>query len=95
MMQEQWRALELMYKAKKTRAIGVSNFCPACLECIAKTSTIVPAVNQVDHIILVFKHYASCVQLLYHVGMANVSDPTGALHYNKARGIQVDSESVI
>lgn len=52
-MQQQWAALEEMYRANKSRAIGVSNYCPACLECIAKTATIAPHVNQ----------------LLIHVGM--------------------------
>ena len=48
MMQAQWRVLEEMYKAGKTRAIGVSNFCPACLECLAKASNVTPAVNQLQ-----------------------------------------------
>ena len=48
MMQEQWRALEAMYKEGKTRAIGVSNFCPACLRCLALASNVTPAVNQLQ-----------------------------------------------
>ena len=48
MMQAQWRVLEEMYEAGKTRAIGVSNFCPACLECLAKASNVTPAVNQLQ-----------------------------------------------
>lgn len=48
MLQDQWRALEEMYAAGKTSAIGVSNFCPACLECLAKVSKTVPAVNQLQ-----------------------------------------------
>jgi len=46
MIQHQWLALESLYKAKKTRAIGVSNFCKACLRCIAEVSTVTPMVNQ-------------------------------------------------
>lgn len=46
MIQEQWRALEKMYMAGRTRAIGVSNYCAACLDCIAKTSHVSPHVNQ-------------------------------------------------
>ena len=58
-------ALQLMYKAGKTRAIGVSNFCDACLDCIAKGpavggAVVVPAVNQ----------------LQFHAGMPG-SDPHG------------------
>lgn len=30
------------------RAIGVSNFCAPCLECLAKVSETVPAVNQIQ-----------------------------------------------
>jgi len=48
MMQNQWRALEKHYRENKTRAIGVSNFCAPCLECIAKVATVVPAVNQLQ-----------------------------------------------
>jgi len=46
-MQEQWAVLEKMYKAKKARAIGVSNYCTACLDCIAAKSTVTPHVNQI------------------------------------------------
>ena len=48
MMQEQWSALEKRYKEGKTRAIGVSNFCQPCLECLAKTSSVTPAINQLQ-----------------------------------------------
>jgi diketogulonate reductase-like aldo/keto reductase len=48
MMQAQWAALELRYKQNKTRSIGVSNFCKPCLECLAKTATVTPAVNQLQ-----------------------------------------------
>ncbi len=46
MMREQWSALEEAYAANLTRAIGVSNYCAACLECIAQGATITPMVNQ-------------------------------------------------
>jgi len=46
-MQEQWAVLEDLYKQGKARAIGVSNYCVACLDCLAKTSTIQPMVNQI------------------------------------------------
>jgi len=52
--QEQWRALEdLYYGTHKIRAIGVSNYCQNCLECVAKTARVLPMANQVA----------------YHVGM--------------------------
>ena len=48
MIQQQWRALEAMYSAGRTRSIGVSNYCRACLECIAKVSSVEPHVNQLQ-----------------------------------------------
>lgn len=52
-IQQQWAALEELYAANLTRAIGVSNFCETCLKCVAANATIMPMVNQVQ----------------YHVGM--------------------------
>ena len=46
MMQQQWKALEEEYAAGRTRSIGVSNYCAACLECIAGKATVAPHVNQ-------------------------------------------------
>jgi 2,5-diketo-D-gluconate reductase A len=46
-MQQQWAVLEELYTAGKARAIGVSNYCVACLDCLAKTSTVTPHVNQI------------------------------------------------
>lgn len=43
-----WRALEKLYKEKKVRAIGVSNFHIHHLEDIFAVSDIVPAVDQVE-----------------------------------------------
>ena len=42
MMQGQWAALEQRYREGKTRALGVSNFCAACLDCILSNSTVSP-----------------------------------------------------
>ena len=38
---------KVLFAAKKTRAIGVSNFCISCFQCLNKTMKVVPAVNQV------------------------------------------------
>ena len=43
-----WRALETLYKEKRVRAIGVSNFHIHHLEDLLKTAEIVPAINQVE-----------------------------------------------
>ena len=42
----QWKAMEEFYKAGKARAIGVSNYCPSCFDCI-KDTEVFPHVNQV------------------------------------------------
>jgi diketogulonate reductase-like aldo/keto reductase len=52
-MQQQWAALEELYNAGKVRAIGVSNYCQNCIECLNATAKIMPFLNQVQ----------------YHVGM--------------------------
>lgn len=43
-----WRALETLYKEKKVRAIGVSNFHVHHLKDLLKDAEIVPAINQVE-----------------------------------------------
>ncbi|MGB5498853.1 MAG: aldo/keto reductase [Maribacter sp.] len=43
-----WRALEYLYKEKKVRAIGVSNFLKHHLEDLLKSAEIVPMVNQME-----------------------------------------------
>eukprot|EP00316_Scyphosphaera_apsteinii_P024186 CAMPEP_0119322196 /NCGR_PEP_ID=MMETSP1333-20130426/57520_1 /TAXON_ID=418940 /ORGANISM="Scyphosphaera apsteinii, Strain RCC1455" /LENGTH=318 /DNA_ID=CAMNT_0007329359 /DNA_START=11 /DNA_END=967 /DNA_ORIENTATION=- len=72
-IQQQWHALTTAHlRTNKTRALGVSNFCISCLECLAATpnmSSVVPAVNQ-------FK---------YHIGMG--ADPGGLVSFSKSKGI--------
>jgi len=46
MAREQWKAMVEFYKAGKARSIGVSNYCPSCFECLAK-SDVLPFTNQV------------------------------------------------
>jgi len=43
-----WRALEHLYREKKVRAIGVSNFLKPHLEDLLKSAEIVPMVNQME-----------------------------------------------
>ena len=47
-MKDTWRAFEELYKAKKVRAIGVSNFLPHHLETLMQDATILPMVNQLE-----------------------------------------------
>ncbi|NLY62115.1 MAG: aldo/keto reductase [Clostridiales bacterium] len=42
-----WKAFEELYKAKRIRAIGISNFHPHHIEELMKTATIPPMVNQI------------------------------------------------
>ncbi|AXB47607.1 aldo/keto reductase [Amycolatopsis albispora] len=45
---ESWRALEKLHADGRIRAIGVSNFQPSHLDELARTGSVVPAVNQVE-----------------------------------------------
>ena len=45
---ETWKALEQLYKQKRVRAIGVSNFLPHHLDELLAASSEVPAVNQIE-----------------------------------------------
>jgi 2,5-diketo-D-gluconate reductase A len=45
---ESWRAMAEMLAEGKIRAIGVSNFVPEHLDRLAATSSVVPAVNQIE-----------------------------------------------
>ena len=49
LMQQQWAALEQAYARGQARAIGVSNFCEACVQCLLKTAKVAPMVNQVQY----------------------------------------------
>lgn len=73
----QWKAYEKLYKMGKAKAIGVSNYCVSCFECLvgAPGVTVVPAVNQIQ----------------YHVGMG--SDPAGIISYCKKNNILVQAYS--
>merc|ERR1719263_2605375 len=44
--QDTWRGLEAMYKAGKTRAIGVSHYCQKHMEDVLEIAKVTPAVNQ-------------------------------------------------
>jgi len=54
-IQDQWRAFEEMYAKNKSRAIGVSNYCQSCFDCLFQKAKIIPQVDQVE----------------YHVGMGD------------------------
>ena len=45
---DSWLGLEKLYKAGKAKAIGVSNFHEHHLDALAKASSVVPAINQIE-----------------------------------------------
>ena len=45
---ETWKALEDLYRSKKVRAIGVSNFLPHHLNNLLERTSIIPMVNQLE-----------------------------------------------
>ena len=45
---ESWKAMEELYRSKKVRAIGVSNFEPMHIQTILECCTIVPMCNQIN-----------------------------------------------
>ena len=45
---ETWKALEDLYKSKKVRAVGVSNFLPHHLNNLLERTSIIPMVNQLE-----------------------------------------------
>ncbi len=44
-MQQQWAALERAYAQGQARAIGVSNYCEACVQCLLKTAKVAPMMH--------------------------------------------------
>lgn len=48
MVRRQWQAMEDFLKAGKARAIGVSNYCPSCFDCL-HYAEIFPMVNQIQY----------------------------------------------
>lgn len=46
-IRDQWRAMEAFYRAGKAKAIGVSNYCESCLQCLDGVATVRPMVNQI------------------------------------------------
>ena len=46
LVQTQWSALEHIQQQAKIRHIGVSNYCPICVECLLRTAKVAPTVAQ-------------------------------------------------
>lgn len=59
--QEEWRALEKIYKSGEARSIGVSHYCTRHIDDVLAIATVRPSINQVE----------------YHVGSQDVDDVMG------------------
>lgn len=62
--QEEWLALEDIYKKGEARSIGISHYCERHIYDILKVASIAPSINQVE----------------YHVGSQDVDRVMGACH---------------
>ena len=96
-----------MYKAGKAKAIGVSNYCVSCFDCLIGQPgvTVVPAVNQVRTLLLLFVLLPLLVlpllpllllltlllQIEMHVGMGD--DPESLVSYCKKHKITYQAYS--
>jgi diketogulonate reductase-like aldo/keto reductase len=76
MARQQWKALTEFYKAGKAKAIGVSNYCPSCLECLAYEE-VQPMVNQVMYHVGMFENAKPIVA--YHKEKGIVTQAYSAL----------------
>jgi diketogulonate reductase-like aldo/keto reductase len=47
--QEEWLALEEIYKSGEARSIGISHYCPQHIHDILEVATVLPAINQVEY----------------------------------------------
>lgn len=76
---DSWLQLEKLYKAGKTRALGVSNFHEHHLDALAEAATVVPAVNQIEvHPLFTQKPLIECCKTR---GIQVVSySPLGRMH---------------
>lgn len=48
LIKQQWKAMEEFYEGGKARAIGVSNYCESCFDCL-READVFPMVNQVQY----------------------------------------------
>lgn len=50
MVQNQWKAMVEFYKANKTRAVGISNYCKDCFHCLEKGDfDVMPHIHQIQY----------------------------------------------
>ena len=49
MRQEEWLALESIYKSGAARSIGLSHYCSQHIDDVLEVATVAPTVNQVEY----------------------------------------------
>jgi diketogulonate reductase-like aldo/keto reductase len=49
MRQEEWLALEAIYRTGEARSIGLSHYCPQHIDDVLEVSSIAPSINQVEY----------------------------------------------
>jgi diketogulonate reductase-like aldo/keto reductase len=82
-----WRALEAIQASGRARAIGVSNFRPEDLDKLAETSSVVPAVNQVE----LHTGFQQAELRAYHAAHGIVTESWSPL----GRGASLDNEAIV
>jgi diketogulonate reductase-like aldo/keto reductase len=78
----QWKVLQEFYEQKKARAVGVSNYCYSCMECLDWNETVTPMVNQVE----------------YHIGMgtsSGIHGDKGMKTFADAHGVVMQAYSAL
>eukprot|EP00933_Yihiella_yeosuensis_P060822 TRINITY_DN63622_c0_g1_i1.p1 TRINITY_DN63622_c0_g1~~TRINITY_DN63622_c0_g1_i1.p1 ORF type:complete len:356 (+),score=58.52 TRINITY_DN63622_c0_g1_i1:57-1070(+) len=68
----QWEVYEEFYKAGRLRAVGLSNYCPSCIDCLLHDGA-------------KFEVHPQVLQNKYHVGMT--ADPHGFVSYARSKGM--------
>ena len=93
------QAYEKLYKAGKAKAIGVSNYCVSCFECLvgAPGVTVVPCapclllLTPLTRALIRAVGSRAVNQIAFHVGMG--ADPEGIVSYSQKHGIKIQAYS--
>ena len=78
----QWKVVQEFYEQRKARAVGVSNYCYSCMECLDWNATVTPMVNQVE----------------YHIGMGTspaIHGDKGMKTFADAHGVVMQAYSAL
>ena len=91
--QEEWLALEAIYKSGQARSIGISHYCPQHIEDILEVATVLPSINQVeyhvgsqdvDHVMKMCHKYGIAFMSFSPLcGPCDISDPLDSLTHGQ------------